>query len=164
VPVQMHDRRGENHQAYLWQYGKPGGETVFDFCLGRGREGPRKFLGEWEGILQTDGYSAYDDIGGLTILISNRFRVTQCVSRSSTGLVHSWLNWRSRLIPRTPNDRQPRILRKSWINLRERAQIENTTSIRPNQPHTQASFAKSHARTCVLRFPVGRHAPADSNH
>ena len=64
VPVQMHDRRGENHQAYLWQYGKPGGETVFDFCLGRGREGPRKFLGEWEGILQTDGYAAYDDIGG----------------------------------------------------------------------------------------------------
>lgn len=64
VPVQMHDRRGENHQAYLWQYGKPGGETVFDFCLGRGREGPRKFLASWEGILQTDGYSAYDDIGG----------------------------------------------------------------------------------------------------
>jgi transposase len=64
VPVQMHDRRGENHQAYLWQYGRPGGETVFDFCLGRGREGPRKFLGLWEGILQTDGYAAYDDIGG----------------------------------------------------------------------------------------------------
>jgi len=64
VPVQMHDGRGENHQAYLWQYGKPGGETVFDFCLGRGRGGPRKFLGEWEGILQTDGYAAYDDIGG----------------------------------------------------------------------------------------------------
>jgi transposase len=64
VPVQMHDGRGENHQAYLWQYGKPGGETVFDFCLGRGREGPRKFLAQWEGILQTDGYAAYDDIGG----------------------------------------------------------------------------------------------------
>jgi transposase len=64
VPVQMHDRRGENHQAYLWQYGKPGGETVFEFCLGRGREGPRKFLGQWEGVLQTDGYAAYDDVGG----------------------------------------------------------------------------------------------------
>ncbi len=31
VPVQMHDKRGADHQAYLWQYGKPGGETVFDF-------------------------------------------------------------------------------------------------------------------------------------
>jgi transposase len=64
VPVQMHDRRGSNHEAYLWQYGKPGGETVFDFCLGRGREGPLKFLGKWEGILQTDGYQAYDGVGG----------------------------------------------------------------------------------------------------
>lgn len=64
VPVQMHDRRGSNHQAYLWQYGKPGGETVFDFCLGRGREGPLKFLGQWEGILQTDGYQAYQGVGG----------------------------------------------------------------------------------------------------
>ena len=64
VPVQMHDRRGSNHEAYLWQYGKPGGETVFDFCLGRGREGPRKFLDKWEGILQTDGYQAYEGVGG----------------------------------------------------------------------------------------------------
>src|SRR5512141_2861037 len=64
VAVQMHDKRGADHQAYLWQYGKPGGETVFDFCLGRGREGPQKFLGEWEGILQTDGYQAYDQVGG----------------------------------------------------------------------------------------------------
>src|SRR5689334_10972503 len=64
VPVQMHDKRGADHQAYLWQYGKPGGETVFDFRLGRGREGPQKFLGQWEGILQTDGYQAYDDVGG----------------------------------------------------------------------------------------------------
>lgn len=64
VPVQMHDKRGADHQAYLWQYGKPGGETVFDFCMGRGREGPYKFLGQWEGILQTDGYQAYDNIGG----------------------------------------------------------------------------------------------------
>ena len=49
VPVQMHDNRGADHQAYLWQYGQPGGETVFEFQLGRGREGPRQFLGQWEG-------------------------------------------------------------------------------------------------------------------
>lgn len=64
VPVQMHDKRGSDHQAYLWQYGKPGGETVFDFQMGRAREGPAKFFGQWEGILQTDGYQAYDNIGG----------------------------------------------------------------------------------------------------
>ena len=46
------------------QYGSPGGETVFEFYLGRGREGPKKFLCEWQGILQTDGYQAYDNVGG----------------------------------------------------------------------------------------------------
>jgi hypothetical protein len=64
VDVQMHEGRGKNHQAYLWQYGRPGGSVVFDFRLGRGRDGPRQFLGQYEGILQTDGYSAYDQIGG----------------------------------------------------------------------------------------------------
>jgi transposase len=64
VPVQMHDGRGSDHPAYLWQYGTPGGETVFDFQLGRGRDGPAKFLKGWNGILQTDGYQAYDQVGG----------------------------------------------------------------------------------------------------
>lgn len=64
VPVQMHDKRGADHQAYLWQYGRPRGETVFDFRMGRGRDGPVQFLGNWEGILQTDGYAAYDRVGG----------------------------------------------------------------------------------------------------
>ena len=64
VDVQMHDGRGQNHQAYLWQYGTPGGGVVFDFRLGRGRDGPKKFLGQFEGILQTDGYGAYEHVGG----------------------------------------------------------------------------------------------------
>src|SRR5205823_13241425 len=38
VGVQMHDGRGQNHQAYLWQYGDPRGSVVFDFRLGRERD------------------------------------------------------------------------------------------------------------------------------
>src|SRR5208282_5353905 len=64
VDVQAREGRGKNHQAYLWQYGRPRGSVVFDFRLGRGRDGPRQFLGQFEGILQTDGYAAYDQIGG----------------------------------------------------------------------------------------------------
>ncbi len=64
VGVQMHDGRGKNHQAYLWQYSRPGGPVVFDFRMGREREGPKRFLGNFEGILQSDGYGAYDHIGG----------------------------------------------------------------------------------------------------
>src|SRR5437667_4507572 len=64
VDVQTREGRGQNHQAYLWQYSRPGGIVVFDFRLGRGRDGPKRFLGQVEGILQTDGYAAYDQIGG----------------------------------------------------------------------------------------------------
>ena len=65
VDVQTHDRRGKNHQAYLWQYGSPGSSVVFDFRMGRGREGPARFLDKFEGILQTDGYVAYESgVGG----------------------------------------------------------------------------------------------------
>jgi transposase len=68
VAVQMHDGRGKNHQAYLWQYSHPAGPVVFDFRLGREREGPKQFLGNFEGLLQSDGYGAYDHIGGPKII------------------------------------------------------------------------------------------------
>jgi transposase len=65
TPVQvLEEGRGRNHQAYLWQYGRPGGSVVFDFRAGRGRDGPKRFLGGFEGLLQTDGYAAYDRVGG----------------------------------------------------------------------------------------------------
>jgi hypothetical protein len=64
VGVQTHDARGKNRQAYLWQYRRPKGSVVFDFRLGREREGPKRFLGNFEGILQSDGYGGYDRVGG----------------------------------------------------------------------------------------------------
>ena len=64
VGVQMHDGKGSNHLAYLWQYGQPHGAVVFDFRMGRGREGPKHFLGNFDGLLQSDGYAVYDSVGG----------------------------------------------------------------------------------------------------
>ena len=64
VDVQMHIKTGSNHEAWLWQYGTPKSETVFEFQMGRGRDGPKKFLGNFDGILQSDGYQVYDGIGG----------------------------------------------------------------------------------------------------
>jgi transposase len=64
VGVQMHDGNGSNHLAYLWQYGRPHGAVVFDFRMGRGREGPKRFLEKFDGLLQSDGYAVYDSVGG----------------------------------------------------------------------------------------------------
>jgi transposase len=68
VEVQMREGKGKNHQAYLWQYSRPGlhgvgGAALFEFQMGRSREGPKIMLRDYAGILQTDGYSAYDKVG-----------------------------------------------------------------------------------------------------
>jgi len=54
------ERKGRNHQAYLWQFGNPGGSVVFAFHLGRGGEAAVSFLSGFRGILQTDGYTGYN--------------------------------------------------------------------------------------------------------
>ena len=64
VDVQSERTKGKNHQAYLWQYSRPGAAVVFDFQLDRGAHGPREFLAEFDGILQTDGYAGYGKVGG----------------------------------------------------------------------------------------------------
>lgn len=63
LPCQTSDKTGRNHQAYLWEYGRPAGPIVFDFQMGRGRDGSAGFLKGFQGKLQCDGYAAYDDLG-----------------------------------------------------------------------------------------------------
>jgi len=53
---------GQNHRAWQWQYSAPGGPVVFDFQMSRGRTGPKTFLQDFKGILQTDAYGAYDSV------------------------------------------------------------------------------------------------------
>lgn len=63
VRVLLKNKSGAAHTGYLWQYGKPGGSVVFDFRMGRDAGGPRAFLRGYRGILQTDGYQAYEKVG-----------------------------------------------------------------------------------------------------
>jgi transposase len=63
MPCQTGEKTGRHHQAYIWEFSQPGGIVVFEFQMGRGREGPRKFLEGFRGKLQSDGYGAYDKLG-----------------------------------------------------------------------------------------------------
>jgi transposase len=81
VGVQSRATPGSNHRSYVWQYSRPGGPVVFDFQMGRGREGPKKFLGGFNGALQCDGYSAYDCIGGAGITYAG------CMAHARRGFV-----------------------------------------------------------------------------
>ena len=68
VPVQSRRTKGKNHQAYFWEYSLPGSLVIYDFQMGRAREGPANFLREFGGRLQSDGYAAYGKIGGPSLL------------------------------------------------------------------------------------------------
>ena len=59
MPCQTGERTGRNHRAFVWEFSRPAGLVIFDFQMGRGREGPLKFLQGFQGKLQSDGYSAY---------------------------------------------------------------------------------------------------------
>jgi transposase len=83
VGVQSERTRGRNHQGYLWEYSRPGGPVIFDFQMGRSREGPRQFLGQFGGILQSDGYAAYDHLGGPGITYAG------CMAHARRGFVEA---------------------------------------------------------------------------
>ena len=63
LPCQTGEKTGRNHKSFMWEYSVPGGIVVFDFQMGRGRAGPKKFLAGFRGTVQCDGYDAYDDLG-----------------------------------------------------------------------------------------------------
>ena len=67
------DVKGKSQQGYLWTYSHPRGDVVFDWNISRSREGPRAFLKDFRGHLQTDGYGVYESLArerdGALILI-----------------------------------------------------------------------------------------------
>lgn len=68
IGVQSAETIGRNHIAFAFQYSRPGGPVIFDFRMTRGREGPKKFLQNFSGILQSDGFAGYEKIGSTQII------------------------------------------------------------------------------------------------
>jgi transposase len=65
TPIKVLDpeKKKSTHRGYHWVYHDPvKGLVVFDYNKGRSREGPNLFLENFSGILQTDGYSVYNNL------------------------------------------------------------------------------------------------------
>jgi transposase len=64
TPIKVLDhknKKGKTHQGYHWVYNAPLQNAIFfDYCQGRGREGPMRLLKDFIGYLQTDGYGVYE--------------------------------------------------------------------------------------------------------
>jgi transposase len=62
TPVRFNDpdlRDGKTAQGWLWTLSRPGGDVVFDWRLSRRHDEAEKLLGDYKGLLQSDGYEAY---------------------------------------------------------------------------------------------------------
>jgi len=63
MPVLTKDKPGSTHKGYFWVYNDPINKlAVFKYEKTRGREGPDEFLEDFSGYLQTDGYTAYNNL------------------------------------------------------------------------------------------------------
>ncbi len=56
------DVKGKSQQGWLWTYSHPQSDVVFEWNISRSREGPREFLKDFKGQLQTDGYGVYESL------------------------------------------------------------------------------------------------------
>jgi transposase len=90
MPCQSPEKTGRNHRAYMWEYSVPGGPVVFDFRMGRGRDGPKEFLQGFRGTLQSDGYGAYADLGPGIVYAG-------CMSHARRGFVDA-----AKVAPKAP--------------------------------------------------------------
>jgi len=62
TPIAYNDpevKDGKTALGYLWALSRPGGDVVFEWRLSRKHEEAEKLLGNYAGILQSDGYEAY---------------------------------------------------------------------------------------------------------
>lgn len=55
------NKPGKARRGYLWVIGRPGGPVLFDWRLNRQHTHAGNLLRGFEGLLQADGYQAYDD-------------------------------------------------------------------------------------------------------
>lgn len=63
IKVLDSDKKGSTHQGYQWVYHSVGESIVlFDYRKGRGQNGPKEILQNYQGYIQTDGYGVYDKI------------------------------------------------------------------------------------------------------
>ncbi len=63
IPVLSEDKPGATHRGFFWVYHDPIKRmVVFDYRQTRGQDGPKSFLKDFKGYLQTDGYSVYDNL------------------------------------------------------------------------------------------------------
>lgn len=62
TPIRCNDpdlRDGKTTTGWLWALARPGGDVIFEWRLSRRHEEAERLLGDYQGVLQSDGYEGY---------------------------------------------------------------------------------------------------------
>ncbi|MCP3926137.1 MAG: IS66 family transposase [Desulfobacterales bacterium] len=72
IKVLTKNKPGSTHKGWMWAYHSPPDKLVlFDYRQGRDKSGPKEMLNGFSGIIQTDGYAAYNQfVGDAKILLA----------------------------------------------------------------------------------------------
>ena len=98
IKVLDKDKKGDSHKGYYWVYHSPlTGSVCFQYRKGRGREGPKEFLKDFQGAIQADGWHVYERVGkrddiillGCLAHVRRKFEEAQDNDRSRAGYVLS---------------------------------------------------------------------------
>jgi len=72
IKVQDREKKKTTHRGYMWVYRDPVKNLIlFNYHKGRGKNVPETFFQDYNGTLQTDGYTAYKNLvtkGNITLL------------------------------------------------------------------------------------------------
>ena len=130
TPVRVLDPEvpGRCATGYLWVAGRPGGDVIFEFHPGRGKEYGAQLLGDFRGYLQRDGYGVYSSL-----------------ARDHPGLapVGCWAHARRKFVEaleERPGDAEPLVteLRKLYL-IERHARDEELTPEQRRQLRTELS-------------------------
>lgn len=88
TPVKVMDPevKGKCATGYLWLAGRPGGDVIFEFHPGRGKEYAQQLVGEFTGYLQRDGYGVY---GAMAKEDPTRFKPVGCMAHARRKLIEA---------------------------------------------------------------------------
>jgi transposase len=88
TPVKVMDPevKGKCATGYLWLAGRPGGDVIFEFHPGRGKEYAQQLVGDFTGYLQRDGYGVY---GAMAKDEPTRFKPCGCMAHARRKLIEA---------------------------------------------------------------------------
>jgi hypothetical protein len=128
------DLPGAARQGYLWTYSRPGSDVIFEWNPSRARAVAEEFLKSFAGLLQTDGYSAYESLAA---------------SRNGLVLVGCWAHARRKFVEALAEDR-----RVAWVvrQLGQLYQLEQRLRNARAGPAWRAAARAADARPVLRRL------------